>query len=69
MTLFDQLVEYVKKNYPSYAYVLKSGEEIAVDGLIFLPKSDTVLVFRSENGEQEISFDEAIQILVEDAES
>lgn len=69
MTLFDQLVEYVKNKYPNYAYVLKPGEEIAVDGLIFLPKSDTVLIFRSENGEQEMSFDEAIQILVEDDES
>ena len=66
MSPFAQLVEYVQAHYPVYAYVLQAREQIAVDGLIFRPISDTGLLFVGEAGETEVSLDEAIEILAQD---
>jgi hypothetical protein len=66
MSQFDLLVEFVKQKFPSYAYVLIPGVEIAADGLIFRAKAPDGLIFKDENGEQDIQLAEAQVILEED---
>jgi hypothetical protein len=50
MTDFEQLVAFVKENYPEIAYLLTPGTEIAVGGLIFRPKVESGFTFFNENG-------------------
>lgn len=66
MNQFDQLVDFVKQCFPSYAYVLQPGAEIAVDGRIFRTKEAGGLTFHDENGAQDISLTDAQAILEAD---
>ncbi len=64
MNNFAKLLRFVKASYPKYAYDVKPDIEPAVDGLIFRPEANGN--FCSESGEQEVTLDEAIQLLKED---
>jgi len=66
MNEFSELLEFVKQNYPVYAYVIQPDEEIAVDGLIFRPNSTGGFKFLNENGEQVVTFNEAVGVLRDD---
>ena len=63
MSQFDLLVEFVKQRFPTYAYVLMPGVEIAADGRIFRAKAPDGLTFKDENGDQDIQLGEAQEIL------
>ncbi len=68
MDEFHELVTFVTENYPSYSYVIKPDQEIAVDGLIFRPRPAGGFYFLNENGEQEVTYSEAIDALRNDIE-
>ena len=66
MSQFDQLVNFVKQRFSNNAYVLQPGSEIAVDGRIFRARGPNGLIFKDENGENDIQLAEAIEILHDD---
>lgn len=66
MTQFDQLVDFVRQRFPTDAYVFKPGSEIAVDGRIFRARGPNGLIFKDENGENEIQLAQALEILHDD---
>ena len=63
MDSFATLVEFVKANYPAYAYRLQPGYEVAIDGLIFRPYPTGDLLHLTESGELHVTLAEALDML------
>lgn len=66
MNQFDQLLAFVKDRFPPYAVIIAPETEINVDGLIFRPKAQGGFRFLNQNGEQEVTLEEALQVLEEE---
>ena len=66
MNALDNLVVFVKENYPAYGYVITPGVEIAVDGLVFRVGPNGNLLLVSDRGEETLTLEEAQRMVLEE---